>query len=60
MAKKSQIACEKKRPALVGKYRARRDDLRRRGDWAALSELPPNSNPVLTAPAAANRPTVAR
>jgi small subunit ribosomal protein S14 len=46
MAKKSQIAREKKRQQLVAQYRAQRDELRRRGDWAALSALPLNSNPV--------------
>lgn len=46
MAKKSKIAREKKRRELVKKYRTRRDELRRRGDWVALSELPLNSNPV--------------
>ncbi|MEZ4728632.1 MAG: 30S ribosomal protein S14 [Caldilineaceae bacterium] len=46
MAKKSQIACEKKRQALVEKYRAEREELRRKGDSAALSKLPRNSSPV--------------
>lgn len=46
MAKKSQIAREKKRRELVEKYRAQREELRRRGDWVALSKLPLNSNPV--------------
>jgi small subunit ribosomal protein S14 len=46
MAKKSKIAREKQRQALVEKYRARREELRRRRDWVSLSELPLNSNPV--------------
>jgi small subunit ribosomal protein S14 len=46
MAKKSKIAREQKRRELVEKYRARREELRRRRDWVALSELPLNSNPV--------------
>lgn len=46
MAKISQIAREKKRRELVEKYRARREELRQRGDWAALSELPLSSCPV--------------
>ncbi|MEM7111178.1 MAG: 30S ribosomal protein S14 [Chloroflexota bacterium] len=46
MAKKSQIARDKKRRKLVEKYRAQREQLRRNGDWVALSELPLNSNPT--------------
>lgn len=46
MAKKSQIAREKKRQALVEKYRKQREELRSRGDWAALSKLPRNSSPA--------------
>ncbi len=46
MAKKSKIAREKQRQELVEKYRGRREELRRRGDWVSLSELPLNSNPV--------------
>ncbi|MEM7330739.1 MAG: 30S ribosomal protein S14 [Chloroflexota bacterium] len=46
MAKKSQIARDKKRREMVEKYRTQREELRRRGDWASLSELPLNSNPV--------------
>ncbi len=46
MAKKSQIAREKKRQQLVDQYREQREDLRRGGDSAGLSRLPKNSNPV--------------
>lgn len=46
MAKKSKIAREKQRQALVEKYGERREELRRQRDWVALSELPLNSNPV--------------
>lgn len=46
MAKKSQIAREKHRQELVDQYREQREDLRRHGDWAGLSRLPKNSNPV--------------
>ena len=46
MAKKSQIEREKKRRAMVEKYCAQREELRRHGDWAGLSRLPKNSNPV--------------
>lgn len=46
MAKKSKFAREKQRQELVEKYRGRREELRRRGDWVSLSELPLNSNSV--------------
>ena len=46
MAKKSQVARDKKRREMVEKYRAQREQLRRNGDWVALSKLPLNSTPT--------------
>lgn len=46
MAKKSWIAREKKRRALVEKYAERRKALRDKQDWAALARLPRNSSPT--------------
>ena len=44
MAKKSSIAREKKRQALVEKYAEERQHLREAHDWQHLSVLPKNSN----------------
>ncbi|NBB86586.1 MAG: 30S ribosomal protein S14 [Bacteroidetes bacterium] len=46
MAKKSWIAREKKRRRMVAKYRAKRNELREKGDQVGLQKLPRNSNPV--------------
>lgn len=46
MAKKSIIAREKKREALVAKYAAKRAELKAAGDYAALDKLPRNASPV--------------
>ncbi len=46
MAKKSWIAREKKRRALVEKYAERRQALREKQDWGALARLPRNSSPT--------------
>lgn len=46
MAKKSQVAREKNRKRLVDKYLARRKELKLKGDYEALAQLPRNSNPV--------------
>lgn len=46
MAKKSIIAREKKREALVAKYAARRAKYKEEGNYDALDTLPRNSSPV--------------
>ena len=46
MAKKSWIARDKKRRALVEKYAERRRALKEKQDWGALSRLPRNSSPT--------------
>lgn len=46
MAKKSWIARNKKRRALVDKYAEQRRTLRENQDWGALSRLPRNSSPT--------------
>ncbi|ANT65833.1 MULTISPECIES: 30S ribosomal protein S14 [Prosthecochloris] len=45
MAKKSVIARNEKRKALVEKYAAKREELKKAGDYEALSKLPRNSSP---------------
>ncbi|RDD29412.1 30S ribosomal protein S14 [Prosthecochloris sp. ZM] len=44
MAKKSVIARNEKRKALVEKYAAKREELKNAGDYDALSKLPRNSS----------------
>ncbi|MCG8342953.1 MAG: 30S ribosomal protein S14 [Chlorobiales bacterium] len=44
MAKKSVIARNEKRKALVEKYAAKREALKKAGDYAALGKLPRNSS----------------
>ncbi|ULG74531.1 30S ribosomal protein S14 [Macrococcus brunensis] len=46
MAKKSKIAKEKKRQALVEQYREKREQLKREGNYAALAKLPRDSSPT--------------
>lgn len=46
MAKTSQVARQKKRERLVGKFQDKRRILKEQGDFDALSKLPRNSNPV--------------
>ncbi|PWW82805.1 MULTISPECIES: 30S ribosomal protein S14 [Prosthecochloris] len=46
MAKKSVIARNEKRKALVEKYAAKREELKKAGDYEALSKLPRNSSPT--------------
>jgi small subunit ribosomal protein S14 len=46
MAKESMKAREVKRKKLVEKYAEKRAKLKAEGDYAALQELPLNSNPV--------------
>ena len=44
MAKKSWIARQAKREALVEKYAGKRDELRRNKDWIGLARLPRNAS----------------
>jgi small subunit ribosomal protein S14 len=46
MAKKSAIAREAKRQRMATKYAAIRKDLREKGDYAGLQNLPRNSSPT--------------
>jgi len=46
MAKTSQVARQRKRENLAAKYAEKRKRLKELGDYAALSKLPRNSNPV--------------
>jgi small subunit ribosomal protein S14 len=46
MAKRCSIAREAKRRKLVEKYAALRKELKAKGDYAALQQLPRNSNPT--------------
>lgn len=46
MAKKSLVAREAKREALVAKYAEKRAALKKAGDWAALDKLHKNASPV--------------
>lgn len=46
MAKKSQIARQKKRERLVEKYAKKRAELKASGDYEGLQKLPRNSSPV--------------
>lgn len=46
MAKKSWLARDKKKAETVKKYAAIRADLKAKGDYAALSQLPRNASPV--------------
>jgi len=46
LAKTSQIARENKRKKLVEKYAEKRKELKAKGDYDALTELPRNSNPI--------------
>lgn len=46
MAKKSMIEREKKRRKMVEKYAALRAELKAKGDYAALSQLPKNASPT--------------
>lgn len=46
MAKESMKAREMKRAKLVEKYAAKRAKLKAEGDYAGLSLLPKNSNPI--------------
>lgn len=46
MAKESLKAREIKRAKLVAKYAKKREELKAAGDYVALQQLPPNSNPI--------------
>jgi small subunit ribosomal protein S14 len=46
MAKESMKAREVKRAKLVEKYAAKREQLKKEGNYQALQALPKNSNPI--------------
>jgi len=46
MAKESMKARERKRLKMVEKYAAKREQLKKEGDWDALQKLPKNSSKV--------------
>jgi small subunit ribosomal protein S14 len=46
MAKKSITARQQKRERMVAQYAAKREELKKAGDWKALDELPKNSSRV--------------
>jgi len=46
LAKTSQVARENKRKRLVEKFTRKRKELKTKGDYESLAELPRNSNPV--------------
>lgn len=46
MAKKSITARQHKRERMVAQYAAKREELKKAGDWKALDELPKNSSSV--------------
>ncbi|MFD2922075.1 30S ribosomal protein S14 [Terrimonas rubra] len=46
MAKTSVSARQRKREKLVEQYAAKREELKKEGNWAALDELPKNSSKV--------------
>ncbi len=46
MAKTSVSARQRKREKMVAKYAAKREELKKAGNWAALDELPKNSSKV--------------
>jgi small subunit ribosomal protein S14 len=46
MAKTSVIARNEKRKRLVEKYAAKREELKKAGDWEGLQKLPRNSSPT--------------
>ena len=46
MAKTSVKARQKKRERMVAKFAAKREELKKAGDWSALDELPKNSSRV--------------
>jgi small subunit ribosomal protein S14 len=46
MAKESVKARQRKREAMVARYAAKREELKKAGDYDALQKLPRNASPV--------------
>lgn len=46
MAKESMKARDAKRLKLINKYKAKREELKKANDYAALDKLPKNASPV--------------
>lgn len=46
MAKESMKARDAKRAKLIAKYKEKRDQLKKEGNWEELDKLPKNSSPV--------------
>lgn len=46
MAKESMKARDAKRLKLITKYKTKRDELKKAGDYVALDKLPKNASPV--------------
>lgn len=46
MAKKSMLARDKKRAKMIDKYAAKRQELKKLGDFDGLAKLPRNSSPT--------------
>lgn len=46
MARKSNVARDKKREAMHKKYAAKREELKKMGDYEGLHKLPRNSSPT--------------
>lgn len=46
MAKESMKARDAKRLKLINKYKAKREQLKKAGDWTALDKLPKNASPI--------------
>ena len=46
MAKESMKARDAKRKKLITKFKAKREQLKKAGDWTALDKLPKNASPV--------------
>lgn len=46
MAKESMKARQRKREAMVAKYAAKREALKKAGDYEGLQDLPKNASPV--------------
>ncbi|MCB9032481.1 MAG: 30S ribosomal protein S14 [Chitinophagales bacterium] len=46
MAKESMKARDAKRAKMIAKYKAKREQLKKEGNWEALDKLPKNACPV--------------
>ena len=46
MAKESMKARDAKRAKLIAKYKEKREELKKEGNWEELDKLPKNSSPV--------------